>query len=55
MINRRNNKKRVGGFLSIWLLLLLVQSPAVWADEIIGYIEEAFEAHINNDFVESNK
>jgi len=50
MINRRNNKKRVGGFLSIWLLLLLVQSPAVWADEIIGYIEEAFEAHINNDF-----
>ncbi len=49
MIHRRNNKKRVGGFLSIWLLLL-VQSPAVWADEIIGYIEEAFEAHVNDDF-----
>lgn len=50
MIHSRTNKKRVGGFLSIWLLLLLVQSPAVWADEIIGYIEEAFEAHINDDF-----
>ncbi len=49
MIHRRYNKKRVIIFLSIWLLLL-VQSPAVRAGEILNYIEEAFEAHINDDF-----
>ena len=43
-------KKRVAGFISVCVLLLLAHSPAVFADEIIGYIEEAFEAHINDNF-----
>jgi len=40
----------MAGFAGVCLLLLFVHSPAILADEIIGYIEEAFEAHINNDF-----
>jgi len=43
-------KKKAAGSISVCLLLLLIHSPAVFADEIIGYIEEAFEAHINDDF-----
>jgi tetratricopeptide (TPR) repeat protein len=44
------HKKRMAGLISVCLLLLLVHAPALLADEIIGYIEEAFEAHINDDF-----